>query len=78
METIKGNFKYINTGRTVKLSSLIKCSDITDKSIIQIYDAEGKFITKGNWYQDNVLGWSDHFGKASKAGTGLTVKFQLT
>ena len=50
METIKGNFQHINTGRTVRLSSLIKSGDISDKNIIQIYDAEGKFITRGNWY----------------------------
>ena len=78
METIKGNFKHINTGRIVRLSSLIKSGDISDKSIIQIYDTEGKFITRGNWYQDNVLGWCDRFGKATKGGTGLTVKFQFT
>lgn len=70
-------YKHINTGRIVKLSSLIKSGDITDDSIIQIFDKAGTFVTRGNWYQDNVLDQAERWGRASKAGTGHTVKFQL-
>lgn len=32
---------------------IIKRTD--DKIIIKIYDKEGRFITKGNWFNDNIL-----------------------
>ena len=77
MKTIKGDYQHINTGKAVKLSSLIKSDDITDHSIIQIFSAAGAFITKGNWFQDHILDWGDSWGQATKAGTGLTVNFRL-
>ena len=70
-------YRYINTGATVKLNALIISSDITDKTVIQVFDQEGKFLTKGNWFQDHVLNYSDRFGVATKPGTGLTVNFKL-
>lgn len=77
MNTIKGDYQHINTGKAVKLSDLIKSGDITDRNIIQIFDTNGAFITRGNWFQDNILGWGDFWGMASKGGTGLTVSFRL-
>ena len=71
------NFKYLNTNKTVALGDLIKSEDVTDKTIIQVFDAEGKFMTKGNWYQDNLLEYSEAKGIARKPGTGLTVNFRL-
>ena len=70
-------FNYINTGKVVRFSGLIQSGDITDRNIIEICDTIGEFVTRGNWYQDNVLAWGSFTGVASKAGTGLTVKFQL-
>lgn len=72
------DFTYINTGRVINLQALVMSEDIHDKSIIQVFDHEGKFLTKGNWFQDNVLAYADRFGIASKAGTGLTVSFRLS
>lgn len=68
---------YINTGKPVKLRSLITSGDIRDATILEIYDALGTLIARGNWYQDHMLNWGDFQGIASKAGTGLTVKFKL-
>ena len=70
-------YNYINTGNTIKLKALMVSSDITDKTIIHVDDHEGKFLTKGNWFQDNVEDYADRFGVATKPGTGLTVNFQL-
>ncbi len=70
-------FNYINTGNTIKLKALMVSSDITDTTIIQVFDQEGKFLTKGNWFQDHVLDYSDKYGVATKLGTGLTVNFKL-
>ena len=71
------NFKYLNTNKKVALGDLIKSEDVTDQTIIQVFDTEGKFLTKGNWYQDSVLEYSEAKGIASKPGTGLTVNFRL-
>lgn len=71
-------FKYINTGEVVKLSDLIESEDIDDRSIIKVYNADGKFVTKGNWFQDHILDWVGSYGTAKKAGVGLTVSFHLT
>lgn len=32
---------------------IIKRTD--DKIIIKIFDKQGRFITKGNWFNDNIL-----------------------
>ena len=67
----------INSGKPVKMSSLIQSGEVGDRNVIEVYDTLGNFVTRGNWYQDNVLSWGGFWGIASKAGTGLTVKFQL-
>ena len=69
--------QYINTGKVAKLSDVVMSGDVGDRDIVKVYDAEGKFITKGNWFQDHVLDWAGFYGIASKAGSGLTVSFQL-
>ena len=70
-------FTLINTDKTVRLSSLIESGDVSDSNVIVIYDTDGSFITKGNWFQDNILWFADRFGMSSKAGTGNTVSFKL-
>lgn len=70
-------FTLINTGKATKLASLIKSGDIKDHHVINIYDTTGQFITKGNWFQDNILNWGSFTGIATKAGTGNTVSFKL-
>lgn len=62
--------KYINTGKVIRLATLIKSGEINDKSIICIYDAEGKFLVQGAWYEDKVLEYSEKLGKASKRASG--------
>lgn len=69
--------KHINTDTVVRLRSLIVSGDINDKTSIAIYDADGKFVCRGKWYQDQVLDNGERFGKAHKAGTGNTVSFRL-
>ena len=61
----------------VKLSALIMSEVISDKTIIRIYDSDGSFLAKGNWFQDQILNYSDRFGQATKPGTGLSINFRL-
>lgn len=60
-----------------KLSDLIMSEDVSDRSIIHIYDAEGKFLAKGHWFQDQILDYADYIGQATKPGTGLSINFRL-
>ena len=69
--------KHINTDTLIQLRTLIVSGDINDKTEIAIYDAEGKFICRGKWYEDKVLVFGERFGKAHKAGTGLSIQFKL-
>ena len=67
----------VNTGRTIKMSELMVSSDITDQSIITIFDADGKFLVEGNWFEDKILAYADCQGIARKIGSGLGVSFNL-
>ena len=67
----------INSGTIVRLESLILSGELTDRNIIDIYDADGRLVGRGYWYQDQILNYSMSRGTASKIGTGLTVKFHL-
>ena len=62
--------------RMTKLSSVILNGRARDEDIVRVYDKDGVFITKGNWYHDNILDWCDFFGEVSRMGD-RTVKFQL-
>lgn len=35
---------------------------ITDDDTIEIYDTLGNFVTRGNWYQDQILDFGGFFG----------------
>lgn len=70
-------YKHLNTGNAVTLEALIQSSDIGDKEIVQVFAEDGAFLTKGNWFQDNVLEYIQATGIATKPGTGLTVNFRL-
>lgn len=74
---INTGMKHINTGRTVKLKTLIVSGDIQDNTRIVIFDNDGIFLTAGNWYQDQILEHVDKVGTATKAGTGLTISFKI-
>lgn len=69
--------KYIDTNTTVRLRNLIISGDISDKTEITIYTNDGKFLCRGKWYEDKVLEYGECFGKAHKAGTGVSVQFRL-
>ena len=71
------DYTFINTGKAINLRSLIVSGDIDDKAIINIYDAQGKFIVRGEWYRDGVLAYSEDFGTARKVGTGHSISFKL-
>lgn len=67
----------INTDKVCSLQELIMSDETNDKTQIAIYDTEGKFICRGEWFTDKVLNYAERFGKAHKAGTGHTVMFRL-
>ena len=69
--------KFIGTGAHLKLATLIRNQEITDKSIIAVYDKDGKFLARGAWYEDKILEYNERYGRAYRAGTGRTVTFQL-
>ena len=69
--------KYINTGKPVCLKTLICSGDINDRTMIRIFDCVGSFLTRGNWYQDQILEHIDRIGVAKRPGTGITVNFSL-
>lgn len=68
--------KYINREVPVRLKTLIVSGDLTENSIVQIFD-DGKLVARGRWYNDNILDYAYSWGIASKVGTGLTLKFNL-
>lgn len=68
--------KCINTGKTVTLKELILGDDISDNTIIQVWQG-GQLVARGSWFQDNVLQWTDSIGRAYKTGTGRTVDFHM-
>lgn len=74
-------YDYLNTGNVIKLETLVKSTDVTDETIIQIFDNDGNFVTKGNWFQDNILEYAavkGVKGVANKPGTGHTVNFRMS
>lgn len=48
-----------------KLSSLVMNDTITDDDTIEIYDTLGNFVTRGNWYQDQILDFGGFFGSVT-------------
>lgn len=60
-----------------KLSDLIMSEEVSDRSIIHIYDTDGKFLAKGHWFQDQILDYAGRTGQATKPGTGLSINFRL-
>lgn len=70
-------YNYLNTGSIIKLETLIQSGEAQDKNIIQIFDESGVFVTKGNWFQDNILEHVEAKGIATKPGTGLTINFKM-
>lgn len=75
--TFASSGHFVNTGSAICLSQLMTSTDITDQSIISIFDADGKLLAKGNWYEDKILAYADKHGIASKAGSGLSTSFKL-
>ena len=76
-------FKWINTGMPVTLRRLVESGDIQangDNTVIQIFDEAGRFLMKGRWFEDHILGMINERGQrgvAWKTGTGLTVNFRF-
>ena len=69
--------KYINTGKSVRLRDLIVSGDIDDKTIIHIYDEQWQIVRTGRWYEDRILAYGEHFGKASYQGSSAWISFRL-
>lgn len=67
-----------NSGKRIRLSALIKDGSITDKTIVKIYDDQtGRCLAAGNWFQDQVLNYSEQFGHANSVSNGDIVRFWL-
>lgn len=62
--------------KKVQLASIIKSLEVGDSTTIKVYGADGRFITKGNWFHDTVLYYADMFGHATFHG-GSVVSFKL-
>lgn len=67
----------INSGKRIKLEQLYRSREINDKSIICVYDAEGKFLARGSWFEDRILQYSEEWGEATKSGTGRSLMFRM-
>lgn len=46
--------------------------------MIYVFDVDGKFLVKGNWFQDWVLLYSTKTGKVEKSEDERVLKFCLT
>ena len=64
----------ITSGTTTKLEALLKSGQVTDKTWITIYNAEGKFLTRGHWFEDKVLEYSEKLGKVFYKPGGWMIK----
>lgn len=71
-------FKYINSDQAVTLSDLVFSGDVDGSEIIHVYDPDGKFLVKGEWFGDWILPYTDRKGRVTKAGTGKSISFRLT
>ena len=63
----------VNDGSQHTLRELIVSGDITDKSILNIFDADQRFLCRGHWYEDRILKYGEEPCKSRKAGTGLSI-----
>lgn len=70
-------YEFINTGEFILLHELLLSNDINNKDIIQIFDAEGKFLDKSYWFGDRLANWYNSVGRAHKAGTASVISFRL-
>lgn len=73
MNTINDNVTLINDGCQHTLRELIVSGDITNKSILNIFDADLRFICRGYWYEDKILKYGEEPCKSRKAGTGRSI-----
>lgn len=71
------NYKCINSGEQIRLHKLISSVDIDDDSLIEIYGADGRLITRGEWYRDWMLDHIDEVGVAWNPNDDQTVHFLL-
>lgn len=73
MNTINDSVTLINDGCQHTLRELIVSGDITNKSILNIFDADQRFICRGYWYEDKILKYGEEPCKSRKAGTGRSI-----
>ncbi len=72
------DYRCINTGKPVTLRDLVFSGDVDGTEIIHVYDPDGKFLVKGEWYGDWILPYTERKGVVTKAGTGKSLSFRLT
>ena len=63
--------------KTTRLAHLIKSGEIDDRTPIQIYGSEGKFITEGKWYEDKILNYTENLGFVEKSARNLRTRFVI-
>lgn len=78
MKIFNKGHKYINTGKAVVLKDFLVSIDITSRSLIAIYDADGKFILRRSFADADLVDWYECQGTATKACIGCTIKFRLS
>ena len=71
------DYKYINTGKPATLRDLVFSGDVDGTEIIHVYDPDGKFLVKGEWFGDWILPYTEREGLVTKAGTGKSLSFRL-
>lgn len=69
--------RFVNTGATIRLSELVTSEDVSDDTIINIFESDGSFVARGHWYDDRILNQCHRMGTAHRAGTGLSISFNL-
>lgn len=74
---MKREYSFVNTGKRVALETLILSGDISDVTFISIFDAEGKLISAGRWYEDRILRYTQRLGIAQRVGSAPSYKFIL-
>lgn len=69
--------KAINSDEIVTLAALIMSEEIEDRTLISVFDPEGKLLARGCWYEDKMLAYSERIGRARQADGSRIVSFQL-
>lgn len=71
-----GGYRYTGDGKPHKMIRLYLSDDVTDQTVISVYDASGHMIARGHWYEDHILDLDGLYGVAT--GDRAYLDFHLT